>query len=71
MADNAKKNDGHGVDRRSVLKALGLGAGAAAAATAAVVPGGPAQAAESDADKRKARYKETDHVKAFYRTNRY
>jgi len=26
---------------------------------------------ESDSDKRKARYKETDHVKTFYRVNRY
>ena len=25
----------------------------------------------SDADKKKARYRETDHVKAYYRTNRY
>jgi hypothetical protein len=28
-------------------------------------------AAESAAERIKARYKETDHVKAFYRTNRY
>jgi len=26
---------------------------------------------ESTDEKRKARYKETDHVKAFYRVNRY
>jgi urocanate hydratase len=71
MADNSKKNDGHSLDRRSVLKVLGLGAGAAATGTAAVVSGGPALAAESDAEKMKARYKETDHVKSFYRTNRY
>jgi hypothetical protein len=26
---------------------------------------------ESSAEKRKARYRETDHVKTFYRVNRY
>ena len=32
----------------------------------------PAKAdSESNDEKRKARYKETDHVKAFYRVNRY
>jgi hypothetical protein len=71
MADDANKKNGHSIDRRSVLKAFGLGAGAAAATTAAVVPAGPALASESEADKKKARYKETAHVKAFYRTNRY
>ncbi len=33
--------------------------------------GGSAGAAETDADKKKARYRETDHVKTFYRVNRY
>jgi hypothetical protein len=30
-----------------------------------------AEAAESDADRKKARYRETDHVKTFYRVNSY
>jgi len=30
-----------------------------------------AAASESDADKKKARYKETDHVKAYYKVNRF
>lgn len=68
MAD--KKNEDSVVARRSFLKALGLGAGAAATTAAAVMPT-VAVAAESDAEKLKARYKETDHVKTFYRTNRY
>lgn len=68
MAD--KKNEGTVVARRSFLKALGIGAGAAATTVAAVLPTA-AVAAESDAEKLKARYKETDHVKTFYRTNRY
>jgi hypothetical protein len=61
--------------RRGVLGLLGL-AGTAAAA-------GPAQAfnqdggrgnlpsrPETEAEKRRPRYRETEHVQAFYRTNR-
>lgn len=58
------------VGRRDVLRALAAGAGAAAATTAAPLTA-PAAAAESDQEKRKARYKETEHVKAFYRVNKY
>ncbi len=43
----------------------------AAAAVAAPLAAPPAAASEADAEKKKARYKETDHVKAYYRTNRY
>jgi hypothetical protein len=40
---------------------------------AAVVPlaSGEAEADESQAERVKARYKETDHVKNYYRVNRY
>ncbi len=31
----------------------------------------PAVASENDAEKKKARYQETAHVKKFYQTNRY
>ena len=45
---------------------------AAAAAAAVVAPvAGEAQATESRSDARKARYRETDHVRRFYATNRY
>ena len=56
------------VGRRDFLRALGVGAG-----TAATAPIATAAKADSEAndEKRKARYKETDHVKAFYRVNRY
>jgi len=67
------KADAKTIDRRNVLKSLGtgaLGTAAVAAGGAAVAPT-PAVAAESAAERVKARYKETDHVKAFYRTNRY
>ncbi|HXN43511.1 MAG TPA: twin-arginine translocation signal domain-containing protein [Xanthobacteraceae bacterium] len=58
------------VARRDFLRVLATGAGAAAAASAAPLTS-PAAVAESDQEKRKARYKETEHVKAFYRVNKY
>ena len=47
--------------------------GGSAVAAAAVVPlsGGEAAADESQAERVKARYKESDHVKNYYRVNRY
>jgi len=64
-----QKNERAKLARRDVLRALGVGAGAAAFAPTLA---GEARAdTENDADKRKARYKETDHVKAYYRVNRY
>jgi hypothetical protein len=64
-----KQDDKQTVGRRDFLRALGAGAGAAAAA----VPLATAAKADSENndEKRKARYKETDHVKAYYRVNRY
>jgi hypothetical protein len=58
-----------GVDRRRFFMM-----GGSAVAAAAVVPlaGGEALADdESRAERVKARYKETDHVKNYYRVNRY
>jgi hypothetical protein len=57
-----------GVDRRRFFMM-----GGSAVAAAAVVPlaGGEAEADESQAERVKARYKETDHVKNYYRVNRY
>lgn len=65
----SRNDDGKSVDRRGFLKSIG-GVGVASAAVAVGAPA-PAAAAENDADKKKARYRETDHVKAYYRTNRY
>ncbi|PWC39042.1 twin-arginine translocation signal domain-containing protein [Azospirillum sp. TSO35-2] len=56
------------LQRRDLLKSLGLGAAGAAAAT--VLPGGEAQAAESPQEQVKTRYRETEHVKRFYALNR-
>jgi nitrous oxide reductase len=67
----SKKNTDTKLDRRGFLK--GIGTGAAGAASVAVGAGAatPAVAAESAADKKKVRYRETEHVKKFYATNRY
>ena len=66
-------------ERRGVLRgALGLGsaavaAGAGGAALAQRADSVPARDArkETEAQKLASRYRETDDVKAFYRTNRY
>ena len=55
--------------RRDFLKTLGVGAGVAAAAP--VLTGSAAADSETNEEKRKSRYQETDHVKTFYRVNRY
>ena len=60
------------MDRRSLLKGLTTGvAGAATVVVAGVAASEPAAAAENDTEKKKARYRVTEHVKAYYRTNRY
>jgi hypothetical protein len=54
--------------RRQFLRALGVGAAVTAAAplaTEAIAD------SETNDEKRKSRYKETEDVKAFYRVNRY
>ena len=56
------------VGRRDFLRALGAGAGAAAAAPLATVAKADT---ETNDEKRKARYKETEHVKTYYRVNGY
>jgi hypothetical protein len=58
------------VARRDFLRVLGAGAGVAATAAAPLATMAKADSETND-EKRKARYKETDHVKAFYRVNRY
>jgi len=59
------------VGRRDFLRKVGIGT-VSAGATLATPLMTPAQAdSETEDEKRKARYKETDHVKAYYRVNRY
>lgn len=64
-----KQADKSKLGRRDFLRAMGAGAGLAVTAAAPLAT--EAAAAESDAEKKKARYKETDEVKTFYRVNRY
>jgi hypothetical protein len=65
---NDKKATG---GRRDFLRKVGVGA-VAAGATLTTPLIAPAQAdSENSDEKRKERYKETDHVKAYYRVNRY
>lgn len=66
MADDGKRK-GTGLGRRAFF-------GVAAASGAAALAGGgaaPALAQEAPAERVKARYRETDHVRRFYETNRY
>jgi hypothetical protein len=57
------------VGRRDFLRALG--AGATVAVVVAPLAGEARADTESNDEKRKSRYKETEHVKTFYRVNRY
>ena len=59
------------VGRRDFLRKVGLGAVGAGATVAAPLAGSALADSESTDEKRKARYQETDHIKTFYRVNRY
>ena len=65
-----KTSDKPAVGRREFLRALGAGAGVAVTAAAPLATAAKADSETAD-EKRKARYKETDHVKTFYRVNKY
>ena len=58
------------VARRDFLRAMATGAGVAAVSAGPLASTAAADSENND-EKRKARYKETDHVKMFYRVNRY
>jgi hypothetical protein len=73
MKDEKKMMDEKKVTaaRRDFLRKVGVGAVGTGAMLATPLIA-PAQAdSETNEEKRKARYKVTDHVKAFYRVNRY
>ena len=65
-----KPDDKSTVGRRDFLRALGAGAGVAATTAAPLAVAAKADTENND-EKRKSRYKETDHVKKFYSVNRY
>jgi nitrous oxide reductase len=66
----SEKKTKEALDRRGFMKVATLGG---AAAAASVAPGlvTPAEAYDPGKEETKLRYRETDHVKAFYRTNSY
>ena len=63
----SKQNSKGAVGRRDVLKVLGAGA---AAAAAPLTDGAQAET-WNEAEHQKARYHLSDHIKAYYRVNRY
>jgi ribosomal protein L12E/L44/L45/RPP1/RPP2 len=65
-----KKESKRSVGRRDFLRAFGAGATAAAASAGPLAATARADSETND-EKRKSRYKETEHVKTFYRVNRY
>jgi hypothetical protein len=65
-----KKERHSKLGRREFLRALGAGA-SAAVASAGPLAGEALADSETDNEKRKPRYRETEHVKTYYRVNRY
>jgi hypothetical protein len=66
-----KKENRTAVDRRDFLRTAGLGSVGAGATLAAPLVGTAQADSENGDEKRKARYKQTDHVNTYYRVNRY
>ncbi len=64
------KND-KALDRRNFLRGVGGASTRVVAAVASPLAATDAQAYNPGSEETKARYRETDHVKAFYRTNGY
>ena len=66
-----KRQDNKGLDRRGFLRSLGGASTAAVAAAASPIAATEAEAYDPGGDETRARYRETDQVKAFYRSNGY
>jgi hypothetical protein len=66
-----EKSDKKAIDRRNFLRTVGGASTVAVAAVASPIAATDAEAYDPGQDETKARYRETDHVKAFYRTNGY
>lgn len=64
----SEKKRPEGLDRRVFLRTVGVGVAATAAVPLASTE---AMAMKPPNDEGKARYRESEHVKAFYRVNRY
>jgi anaerobic selenocysteine-containing dehydrogenase len=72
MSGSDRSDEAKGVARRDFLKTASIGAGAAVGAAAVGLVAGEAVAqSRSVPDGKKQRYQESEHVKAYYRTNRF
>ena len=67
MTDKTNK----AMDRRNFLRGVGGASTIAVAAVASPLTATDAEAYNPGSDEIKARYRETEHVKAFYKTNGY
>jgi hypothetical protein len=65
-----KQKTDKALDRRNFLRAVG-GVSTVAVAAASPIAATEAEAYNPGNEESKARYRESDHVKAFYRTNGY
>jgi hypothetical protein len=70
METAMKQKENTTVARRDFLRALVAGTGVAAVSAGPLAINAAADTESSD-EKRRSRYKETEHVKAYYRVNRY
>ena len=66
-----KQDKSKAMDRRNFLRTVGGASTAAVAAVASPIAATEAQAYDPGREETKTRYRESDHVKAFYRTNGY
>jgi hypothetical protein len=68
--DSMTEKNQKAMDRPKFLRSVG-GSTVAVAAAVSPIAATTAEAYDPGPDETKARYRETDHVKAFYRTNGY
>jgi hypothetical protein len=71
MEERMSEKTNKAMDRRNFLRTMGGASTVAAAAIASPIAATEAEAYNPGSDETKARYRESDHVKAFYRTNGY
>lgn len=64
-------HDGRAMDRRKFFGAVGGASSVAVAAAVSPLTANVAEAYDPGRDESKGRYRESEHVKAFYRTNGY
>jgi hypothetical protein len=65
------RNERRAMDRRSFFRGIGGASAVAATAIASPFAATEAEAYDPGSTERRGRYRETEHVKAFYRTNGY